>query len=220
MKRKRLAAAGLVFFLVMLATADIARAEINADVRVKLGSATGVDTMDFSNFPSSAVAEDGGGNFQVELVIAQKVDTGATLVGGAGIFGRTHKGNMNDLFFPATSVEYDAGGLSGTIGVGVIANPNLHFEGRLELDLGRGKPTLTTPFWPPYNPVQEGDYAAAALILGGYYTVSKPGLQLGFELGAQSFTGNFQIWNNAGFWNDAKAKGSGGFVNLVIGARF
>jgi hypothetical protein len=93
------------------------------------------------------------------------------------------------------------------VGIGVNANANLHFEGRLELDLGRGKPTLTSPFG-FYNSVKDAAYGAAAVIVGGYYTVSKPGLQIGLELGAQSFSGEYQIWNNAGFWMTQKRRGA------------
>jgi len=93
------------------------------------------------------------------------------------------------------------------------------FEGRFELALGSGNPTLNTPSF-TWNTTRKGLYTATSLILGGYYTISKPRLQPGLELGAQSFVGKFQIWNTAGFWADGKVKGSGGTANLVIGYRF
>jgi hypothetical protein len=216
---KRYVGAGLVLLITAFVTASVGYAETNVDVRLKLGNAAGIDTTEFTNFPGGATSGDGGGNFQIEMVASQKQETGVTLVVGGGIFARNHKGNINDVLFPPTSVEYKAAGLSGTVGVGVNANANLHFEGRLELDLGRGKPTLTSPF-AFYNSVTDGAYGAAAVIVGGYYTVGKPGLQIGLELGVQSFSGEYQIWNNFGFWNDAKEKGSGGIANFVIGARF
>ncbi len=218
MGMKRGVVAGLALVLGVFMTAGMAHADMNVDVRVKLGNAAGIEHVELTNIGTADASEDGGGNFQVELVLSQKVDAGATLVGGVGLFGRTHKGTVPDPFFP-TDVEYDAGGVSGTIGVGIPAGPNLHFEGRVELDLGRGEPTLSTP-GAVWNSTQDGAYVAGELLFGGYYTVSKPGLQLGLELGVQSFTGEFQIWNNAGYWNDAKVKGSGGIINFVIGARF
>ncbi len=45
-------------------------------------------------------------------------------------------------------------------------------------------------------------------------------MQIGLELGSQSFVGNFQIWNNAGYWSDGKVEGSGGIINLVVGVYF
>jgi hypothetical protein len=198
-------------------TAGIAHAEVSTDLRVKLGGSAGIDTVEFENLASGDASQDGGGNFQLEAVFSQEQE-GPTFVGGVGIFGRTHKGNVPDPFLP-TDVQYDAAGLSGTAGVGVKANENLHFEGRAELDLGRGKPSLSTP-GAVWNSVQEGDYVAWDLIVGGYYTVGKPGLQIGLELGVQTFSGEFQIWNNAGFWNDGKVKGNGGIANLVVGVRF
>jgi len=187
---------------------------MNVDVRVKLGNAAGIDTVEFPNLPTADASQDGGVNFQVELVLSNRQDAGVTFVGGVGIFGRTHKGNTNPLLFPTTSIEYDAGGLSGTAGIGIKSNENLHFEGRVELDLGAGKPHNA-----PYS-VDDDGYAALELIFGGYYTFGKPGLQLGLELGVQSFTGEFQIWSFPGYWADGKVKGSGGIANLVVGCRF
>ncbi len=218
MSMKRWVVAGLALFTCILMTASSGYAEINADVRMKLGSSAGIDDVEITNIATGSSTENGGGNFQVELVVSQQVDAGATFVGGFGIFGRSHQGSIGDAFFPSTDVEYDAGGLSATAGVGIKFNENFHMEGRVEFDLGSGKPTTALGFFG--SSVREGSYTAAELIFGGYYTVSKPGLQVGLELGAQSFTGNFQITDTSGFWNDAKVKGSGGIVNLVIGWRF
>jgi len=206
-----------ILCICFVAAAHVAVAETGVDLRVKLGSAAGVDTLEFSNIGTFDASQSDSGNFQVEVAFTPEQGP-VNFVGTVGLFGRNHEGHIVDPFEP-TDVKYEAGGLSGSAGVSIKANENLHFEGRLELAVGSGKPTLTTPFviW---NPVKEGGYAATSLILGGYFTISKPGLQLGLELGAQSFVGNFQIWNNAGFWADGKVKGSGGTANLVIGYRF
>ncbi len=207
-----------VLCICFIATAHVAVAETGVDLRVKLGSAAGVDKVEFSDTGTFNASQSDSGNFQIEVAFTPEQGP-VNFVGTIGIFGRNHQGHIDDPFFVPTDVKYDAGGLSGSAGVSIKANENLHFEGRFELDLGSGKPTFTSPFV-IFNPVKEGSYAATSLILGGYFTLSKPGLQLGIELGAQSFTGNFQIWNNAGFWEDAKVKGSGGTANLVIGYRF
>jgi hypothetical protein len=198
-------------------SAQIAVAETDIDLRVKIGSAAGADKVEITNIAQADTTSESSGNFQIEVAFSPRQGP-VNFVGTVGIFGRNHAGHVDDLFLP-TDVEYDAGGLSGSAGISIAADNNLHFEGRLELALGSGKPTLTSPnaVW---NTTKEGGYSSTSLILGGYYTISRPGLQIGLELGAQSFTGNFQIWNNGGFWTDGKVKGSGGTANLVIGYRF
>ncbi len=218
MMKRRYVLAGVLMLLAVLMSASVGHAEMNADLRVKLGNAAGVTQVDLIDFVNGNATGDTGGNFQVELILSNRQQAGAYFVGGVGLFGRTHEGDVNDPFLP-THVQYDAGGVSGTAGIGVVAGPNFHMEGRVELDLGSGSPTLTTPgaIW---NSTRDGGYAAWDLIVGGYYTVSQPGLQIGLELGVQSFSGDFQIMNGFGFWDDAKVKGSGGIANLVIGVRF
>ncbi len=196
----------------------VACAETDIDLRIKLGSAAGVDKFEIGNVETDTSSQ-GSSNFQIEVAFSPRSDSTANFVGTVGLFGRHHEGQFSDLGAP-TDVEYDAGGLSGSAGVGIKANETLHFEGRLELALGTGKPTLTTPGF-VWHETRAGGYSAVSLILGGYATISKPGLQLGLELGAQSFTGNFQIWNSiSGNWDDGKVKGSGGTINLVVGYRF
>jgi len=187
-------------------------------LRVKLGGAAGINKGEVTNVVTSNATQEAGGNFQVELVVTQRLESGVAFVGSVGLFGRQHNGKVTDPVFP-TDIKYDAGGVSGSIGASFKANENLHFEGRFELDIGAGKPTLTTPGF-IWNSVRPGGYSAAALIFGGYYTITRPGVQIGLELGSQSFVGNFQIWNNAGYWSDGKVEGSGGIINLVVGVYF
>jgi hypothetical protein len=206
----------VILGICFVAAAQVAIAETGVDVRVKLGSAAGVDTVEFSNNGSSNISQESSGNFQIEVAFTPQQGP-VNFVGTVGVFGRNHKGQGTVQAPPDTDVDYSAGGLSGSAGISIKADENFHFEGRFELALGSGKPTLSSPA--PWPPVKEGSYAATSLIFGGYYTISNPGLQIGLELGAQSFVGNFQILN-AGFWEDAKVKGSGGTANLVIGYRF
>ena len=205
----------VMFGICFVAAAHVAVAETNIDLRMKLGSAAGVDSVEFSNSGTFDTSQSDSGNFQVEVAFTPQQGSGANFVGTLGAFGRSHKGHIP--FFPA-DVEYNAAGISGSAGISIAAGKNIHFEGRFELALGAGKPTQTTSF-ASGNPTRDGGYAAASLILGGYYMFSKPGLQLGLELGAQSFVGNFQIWNG-GVWEDGKVKGTGGTANLVIGYGF
>jgi hypothetical protein len=208
----------VILGICFVAAAHAAIAETNVDLRVKLGSSAGVDKTEVTNIVQTDTSQSDSGNFQIEAAFTPQQSSAANFVGTVGLFGRNHKGQIADPVLP-TDVEYSAAGLSGSAGISIAATENFHFEGRFELALGAGKPTLTTPFF-TWNPTKEGSYAATSLILGGYFTISKPGLQLGLELGAQSFVGNFQIWNNAGFWSDGKVKGSSGTANLVIGYRF
>ncbi len=221
MASQRFMAHGLLLAGVLM-TASVAHAEFSTDVRAKLGNAAGIDTIEFknnNNWSTFNASQDGGGNFQVEVILGDRQDAGANFVGGLGVFGRTHKGNANAPFFPQTAVDYRAFGVSGAGGVGIAANRSLQFEGRVELDFGLGKPTLSTP-----NPIWKdenfGAYGALDLIAGGYGTFGRSGLQLGLELGVQYFAGRFKIGNNFGNWFDAKVKGRGGIANVVIGYRF
>lgn len=187
------------------------------DLRLRFGSTAGITELEDDGFVYS-LEDNGGSNFQIDFVVGLYRTSTVGLVLSAGLFSREHSGYDRDPFFP-TQIDYAAGGVSLGAGVGIQASPKAHFEGRLEIGLGSGEPTFSTP-GAVWNPVQSGPYASVSLILGGYITFSTPGLQLGLELGTQSFSGNFQIWNNAGFWDDAKLNGSGGMVNAVLGFRF
>jgi hypothetical protein len=120
--------------------------------------------------------------------------------------------------FPS-KVEYRASGVALTGGIRVRPAKNFHFEGRLELGLGDGELELSTIDF-LWNEIQEEGYASFALIAGGYYTFSRPRLQVGLELGLQGFTGDFRIWNNAGFWSEGTVEGGGGTLNVTVGYRF
>jgi hypothetical protein len=192
-------------------------ASTTKDLRIRFGSTTGITELEDDGFVYS-LEDDGGGNFQIDFVVGLYRTTTVGLVLSAGLFSREHSGFDNDPFFP-TKIEYTAGGISLGAGIGIQVSPKAHVEGRLELGLGSGEPTFTSP-GAAWNPVQSGPYASVSLIVGGYITLSTPGLQLGLELGSQSFSGSFEIWNNAGFWDEATVNGSGGMVNAVLGFRF
>ncbi len=203
----------LLIPLLVIISCGIALADTNVDVRVKLGSAAGAHEFEIGGVDMGPSFDTSGGNFQVEVDITPRLEEPVGYVFGAGIFGRRHEGHFGD-----TDVAYDASGLSLAGGISARADENLHFEGKFELDLGSGNVSLSTS-GPPWPPTREGGYSAVSIIGGGYYTVSQPGLQLGLELGVQSFRGNFQSWNGAG-WDDGDVRGSGGTINFTIGYRF
>jgi hypothetical protein len=202
----------------LILVSSVAFAEMNVDLRVKAGSAAGVDTVEFANIAQGDASQKSSGNFQIEVAFTPQSGGQVNFVGTVGLFGRDHEGHVDDPVLP-TDVKYEASGLSGSAGISIKANELVHFEGRFELALGRGKPTLSTPGF-VWNTTQDGAYTATGIIFGGYITMKDPRLQIGLELGAQSFTGKFQIWNNGGYWSDGEVKGSGGTANLVVGYRF
>lgn len=206
----------LAGFLLLLPI--LAHAEIQADLRIKLGGAAGIDKVDIEG-TNQTVDPSSGGNFQLELALSPKSENPVTFVGTIGIFSREHDGNTSVLSLP-TNITYDAGGLCGSLGVGFSTSDAFHFEVRYEIAAGTGTADLSTPgvVW---NEIKDGDYTASTLLLGGYFTFGgKSGFQAGLEIGAQSFEGKGQIWNNAGYWSDFTLKGSGGIVNISLGYRF
>jgi hypothetical protein len=195
-----------------------AHADVTADLRVKLGSSSGLNHIEFANGLSGEADKESSGNFQLDMAITQKNPDGVAFVGTFGTFFRAHDGHVSDPVAP-TDIKYNAIGIDGSVGLSIRANENLNFEGRLELGIGIGKPTLTTPGY-VWNDTENGAYASASLIFGAYYTFSKPGFQLGLELGAQSFEGKFKIKNSYGNSVDGTTKGNGGIANIVAGYRF
>ncbi len=217
MKMKRIA----VVTVLLLALPALALASVNFDLRIKGGNAAGADKMTIDPIIDATGSGENSTNFQVEVAISPLQHSPVGPVFSIGFFNRRHSGTVDDLFagLPPTKVDYNASGLDLGAGVRVKANANLHFEGKLELGLGSGKPDLTTPgvIW---NQTKEDSYVSATVLIGAYYTFTMPRLQLGLEVGAQSFSGDFQIFNNAGFWEDGKVEGSGGVINFVLGYRF
>lgn len=205
-----------IILLAQTISYQIASADMNTDLRFKFGGAAGIDNGEITNMLSADASQTSSGNFQIEFAMSPKQEQEAVFVGSIGIFGRNHSGYVSVV---STDIEYDAGGLSGSAGIRFKTSENFCLEAKLEIGLGSGKPTLSTPGF-IWNSTKEGAYSSTSLIVGGYYTVGSPGLQIGIEFGSQSFVGEFQIWNNAGYWADGKVEGSGGFTNLVVGYRF
>jgi hypothetical protein len=195
---------------------------MDLDLRMRLGSAAGADTVKFGPFLNLTGSEDSSRNFQIDLNFLPFAESKFGPVFTVGIFDREHSGTVSDLFMsdlPPTEVDYNVSGLSFGAGLVIKADQNLHFEGKIEIAGGEGKPNLSTPFW-AWNPIEADSYGSTSIIFGGYYTFDNPGLQLGLELGAQSFTGDFKIWNDDGFWEESEVEGSEGIINFVAGYRF
>lgn len=200
----------------------IALAQPNVDLRFKLGNAAGADRLEI--FPDTATGSgDGGSNFQFEAAITPIPNAPVSPLITFGLFRRTHSGTVSDPIggLPPTDVDYNVTGLSLGVGMSIRATNRLHFEAKFEFSGGQGEPDLTTPgsIW---GATETDSYGATSFIVGTYYTITEPGVQLGLEVGAQSFRGDFQIHDPTApeFVFDGTVKGSGGIVNFVVGFRF
>jgi hypothetical protein len=203
----------LLFVVIAVALPGIAFAEMDTDLRFKFGSSAQADELTIGGVTGTGTGESSS-NVQIELIFSPKTQESVGVIFGAGLFARTHSGSDNTV-----TLDYKAAGLSLTGGIGIKANDNVHFEGKLELGLGSGEPDFSSPGF-VFNSTDSGAYSSVSLIVGGYYTVSNPGLQIGLELGTQSFKGDFKIMNNGGSWSDGTVEGSSVTVNLVLGYRF
>ena len=189
------------------------------DIRVKLGSAAEAEKIEINGDTTTDNFGSNSSNKQVELALSPASDSAVGFVLGWGIFNRKHSGKFYDLG-PATTMDYEVTGISVAPGIRILASDNFKFELKLELGWGgAGQLTLETPGY-VWNYIDTGEYTSESLIAGWYYTFSKPGLQLGLEIGAQSFQGGFKILNNSGQWVDGTVKGSLGTANIVFGLSF
>lgn len=180
------------------------------DLRLKFGSAAQADTLT-ENGRSATLSGEVSSNFQIEANLEFYDQSNVGYILSAGLFSRTHTGNYPTQ--PQNKVEYDAVGMSLGAGVGIKASDHLHFEGKIELGMGAGNGKITAPKYVG-STSERGGYGSFSLILGAYYTVSKPGFQVGFELGTQAFSGEFKYGGNE------KVEGGGSTANLVVGYRF
>jgi hypothetical protein len=182
------------------------------DLRLKFGSAAQINKLT-ENGVSADLNGESSSNVQIEVNTVMYGQSNAGLLLGAGLFARKHSGSSK--FQSQNKIDYDAAGVSLDIGIGIKANDHLHFEGKVELGLGGGNGKITAP-GQSVGSTEAGGYASFSLIAGAYYAFSKPGFQIGLELGAQSFSGNFKYEGSF----DEKVEGSGATANLVLGYRF
>jgi hypothetical protein len=180
------------------------------DLRIKFGSAAKIDTLSEQGFPDMSVNGEDSSNVQIEVNTVMYGQSSVGLLLSGGFFVRKHSGSS--IYNPQTKLDYDAAGFSFGIGMGIKASDHLHFEGKVDFGLGAGNAKLTGYT----GSTESGAYTSVSFIAGAYVTFSKPGFQLGFELGSQSFNGKF---TDNGIY-DASVKGGSGTANLVVGYRF
>jgi sRNA-binding regulator protein Hfq len=184
----------------------------DTDIRFKFGTAAQIDKLTENGTSADLNGEDSR-NIQIEVNTIIYGQSSVGLLLSAGLFVREHSGS--DKFTSQNKIDYDAVGVSLGIGMGIKASDHLHFEGKAELGLGGGNATITAP-GQTVGSTDSGGYVSFSLIAGAYYTFSKPGLQIGLELGAQTFDGKF-TYNSI---YDEEVKGSSGTANFVVGYRF
>ena len=111
----------------LLAAAHAAVAATTIDLRMKLGTAAGVDHAEITNIVQADTSRSDSGNGQIEVAFTPyQQGSVVNFVGTAGIFARNHEGHIADQSLP-TDVKYLVGGLSGSVGVSVKASENLYF---------------------------------------------------------------------------------------------
>jgi hypothetical protein len=191
----------------------------NVDMRLRFGIASGADETQFTSLRTLSSDSDRRGRaVQADVVISPWQALKFGPVFSAGVFRRRHSGSGTDDV-DRTSVDYDATGVCLAGGLRIKASERFHFEAKVEVGMGQGKAQLRSPtvVW---NRTDGGRYTSAAIMAGWYYVFNRPGLQLGLEVGGQRFTGEFDIWHNAGYWVRGKVKGDGGMAHVVLGYRF
>jgi len=188
-------------------------------IRMKIGSAAQIDHGAIGT-DSGPIAGEQSSNAQFEFLFSHYVNPVMSAIIGAGYFSRQHSGSENiGVGFGSTTFDYDAKGYTIVGGMGFKASENARWEARIELGMGEGKPSLSTPGF-SWNNTDSGTYTSTSVIVGGYYAFSKPGLELGLELGSQTFDGDWKIWSNNGYWMDSNVKGSSSIINFIFGYRF
>ncbi len=191
----------------------------NVDLRMKFGVAPGPDEIQFTSIKTLTFDSDKEGrDYQMDVVIGTRQASKVGPVFSAGVFKRSYSATVTDDG-DTTTLDYDATGVCLSGGFRIKANERFHFEAKIEVGLGQGTVALTSPtvVW---NRMDGNRYTSAAIMAGWYYVFNRPGLQLGLELGGQTFTGDFEIWNNSGHWARGKVEGDGGMGHLVLGYRF
>ncbi len=211
----------LLFLVIMFAFPCLVLAEVDKDLRVKLGSAAGADRIEFQTATGHGSTNDST-NAQVEVVLSSHRDSFARFIMAIGFFHRQHSGEIKDLSLPI-KVDYSVTGMSFAPGLRLRINDEWNFEGKIEIGAGNaGKVTLNSP-GVDWNATERGDYGSLSLIVGWYYLFKSSASRVGFELGVQTFQGDFQIWSNSGGfgqWSYGSVTGEAGTVNLVYSIQF
>lgn len=208
----------LLFLIIMSAFPCLVLAEIDTDLRFKLGSATGSDRIEIGNTIGHG-QDDYGTNAQAEAVLSSHRDSRARFILGLGLFKRQHPGEIESLSIPI-KMDYSVLGMSIAPGVRFRINDSLNIEGKIEVGISNsGKVTLDSPGI-GWNDTKRDDYASVSLIIGCYYLLGNSASKIGLEVGYQEFEGDFQIWSNSGNWSGGNVSGTHATVNLIYGIQF
>jgi hypothetical protein len=208
----------LLFLVVILAFPCVVLAEIDKDIRFKMGSASGSDRIEFGNTIGHG-SSNNGTNAQVEVVLGPHRDSAASFIMAIGLFYRHHPGDIQNLSIPI-KVDYSVGGMSIAPGIRLRGSDTWSFEGKVEVGVGNaGKVTLDSP-GVDWNATKKGNYGSLSLIAGYYYLFKNSASRVGFEVGMQKFYGDFKICSNSGYWSLGNVSGTGGTANLIYGIKF
>jgi hypothetical protein len=208
----------VLFLFAMLAFPCLVYAEIETDLRFKLGNAAGLDGIEFENAVGSG-PDKRGTNAQAEVVMSPRPDSRTSFVIGIGLFHRQHSGEINNLSVPI-DVEYAVTGMSIAPGARLRISDALSFEMKFELGLSSaGHVTLKSPGI-DWNAARKGNYLSTSLIAGAYYVFESSSIRVGVEVGMQEVNGHFEIMSNGGGWSPGNLTGEGGIGNIVFGFQF
>ncbi len=203
--------------MIILALPCLAFAEVDTDLRVKLGSAAGAQRIEFGDYIGHG-SDNNGTNAQLEYILCpHRAD--ASFILTMGLFHRRHPGNIDDFSFP-TKVEYTVTGISIAPGLRAKLSDAWNFEGKIEIGgSNAGTLTLDSPgvMW---NATKKGPYGSLSLIAGWYYLLKNTPSRVGLELGMQTFRGDFEILSNTGSWSRGQVTGTSATVNIVYGIEF
>lgn len=208
----------LLFLIILLAFPCLVFAAVDADLRLKLGSAAGADEIKFENAIGHG-SNKSGTNAQIEVVLGTHQDSLAGFIMTIGFFHRQHSEEIHDLTIPL-KVDYSVTGMSIAPGVRFRISDAFNVEVKLEAGLSsEGRVTLDSPGI-DWNATKAGNYGSVSLIAGGYYLFKGSSLRIGVEVGMQEFRGDFKIWSNSGNWSSGNVSGEGETVNMVCGYQF
>jgi hypothetical protein len=208
----------LTALIIIFAFPCFALAEIDTDLRFKLGSTAGADRIEIGNSVGHG-SNHPGTNAQVEVIISPHNDATARFIMGIGLFYRYHPGEINSLSIPI-KIEYSGFGLSMAPGLRYRISDAWNVEWKMEVGIGETKKvTLDSP-GVDWNATKEGNYMSVSPIIGCYYLLKNNTKRVGLELGYQNFSGDFEILSNNGKRSEGNISGVNPTANIIYGVQF
>lgn len=206
--------------MIMFAYPCLVFAEIDTDLRFKLGNAAGAYRIEFEN--TLGHGPDGHGtNVQLEAVFNRhpKWDTSARFIMGLGLFYRQHPGEIVDTSIPI-KVDYSVYGMSISPGLRLNIDDGWTFEAKIEVGISyANKVTVDSP-GVNWRTTANDEYISLSPIAGCYYLFENSASRVGFEVGNQKFWGDFNISSNNGTWSDGTVSGKNFIANIIYGVQF